>query len=49
MPRNHMDNIDLTTLVRQFVDYLLPELTPYEVTLYIILLRLSLLKDESLQ
>lgn len=49
MPRKHMDNIDLTTLVRQFVDYLLPELTPYEVTLYIILLRLSLLKDESLQ
>ena len=44
-----MNSIDLSNLLRQFVDSLLPELTPYEVTLYIILLRQSLLKNESLQ
>jgi len=33
------------TIIGQFVDYLLPELTPYEVSLYLYLLRNSFLKN----
>lgn len=37
--------IDLNKIVEQFVDLLLPELTPYEVTMYLFLLRNSHVKS----
>ena len=40
-----MENLE--TIIEQFVDYLMPELTPYETSLYIFLLRSSFLKDHS--
>ena len=39
---------DLQKIIEQFVDLLLPELTPYETSLYIFLLRNSFLKTNSL-
>jgi hypothetical protein len=39
------ENIKL--IMEQFVDYLLPELTPYETSLYLYLLRKSFIKDGS--
>ena len=35
------------TIIEQFVDYLLPELTPYETSLYLYLLRNSFVKNDS--
>jgi hypothetical protein len=37
--------IDLTEIIEQFVDYLMPELTPRESSMYIFLLRNSFLKN----
>lgn len=34
-------------LIADFVDYLMPELTPYETSLYLFLLRNSILGNES--
>ncbi len=39
------DNIKM--IIEQFVDYLMPELTPYESTLYLYLLRDSYIKDDT--
>jgi hypothetical protein len=36
---------DANDVIAEFVDYLMPELTPYEATLYLFLLRNSLLRD----
>jgi len=36
-------------LIQDFVDYLMPALTPYESSLYVLLLRLTFLKDGSNQ
>lgn len=36
---------NIKTIVEQFVDYLLPELTPYETSLYLCLLRNSFVKN----
>jgi len=36
---------DTETIIEQFVDYLLPELTPYEASLYLYLLRNSYLRS----
>ena len=43
----HTDQVeeDIEKVVIDFVDYLLPELTPYETTLYLVLLRKSFLMD----
>jgi hypothetical protein len=38
-----------TKLICDFIDYLMPELTPYETSLYLYLLRHSVFKDRSLQ
>ncbi|MDD5700963.1 MAG: HNH endonuclease [Dehalococcoidales bacterium] len=40
-----MDNSRDITMIEQFVDYLLPELTPYESTLYLYLLRNSIMRN----
>lgn len=37
--------LDIKTIVEQFVDLLMPELTPYETTMYVFLLRNSYLKN----
>ena len=34
-----------SVVVKQFVDFLAPELTPYEVSLYLLLLRLTFIQD----
>jgi hypothetical protein len=36
---------DIKSIIEQFVDYLLPELTPYETSLYLYLLRNSFMKN----
>jgi len=36
---------DIRSIIEQFVDYLLPELTPYETSLYLYLLRNSFVKN----
>jgi hypothetical protein len=36
-------------LIQDFVDYLMPVLTPYETSLYVLLLRLTFLKDGTTQ
>ena len=41
-------NKDLSQIIEQFVDFLMPELTPHEASLYIFLLRNSYLKNEKL-
>jgi DNA-binding PadR family transcriptional regulator len=41
-------NKDLSKIIEQFVDLLMPELTPYEVALYLFLFRHSLPKNNSL-
>ena len=41
-----MDNRDITEIIKEFVDYLLPDLTPYETSLYIYLLRNSILNGQ---
>ncbi|MCU0472969.1 MAG: HNH endonuclease [Bacteroidales bacterium] len=38
---------NLDDIMTQFVDYLLPELTPYQTTMYLLLLRKSLLENGS--
>jgi hypothetical protein len=38
---------NLNEIITQFVDYLLPELTPYQTTMYLLLLRKSILENES--
>ncbi|OGX18109.1 MAG: hypothetical protein A3K83_00235 [Omnitrophica WOR_2 bacterium RBG_13_44_8b] len=38
-------NKDLSKIIEQFVDFLMPELTPYEAAMYIFLLRSSHLKN----
>jgi len=38
-------NKDLSKIIEQFVDFLMPELTPYEAAMYIFLLRNSHLKN----
>ncbi|PIQ93443.1 MAG: hypothetical protein COY46_03105 [Chloroflexi bacterium CG_4_10_14_0_8_um_filter_46_9] len=44
----NLPNMDkLKTIIEQFVDLLMPELTPYETSLYIFFLRSSFLKDET--
>jgi len=40
---------DVKIIVEQFVDYLLPELTPYETSLYLYLLRNSFVKKGSVE
>ncbi|MFA5055186.1 MAG: HNH endonuclease [Dehalococcoidia bacterium] len=42
-------NDETKELICDFVDYLLPEITPYETSLYLYLLRHSFLKNESYQ
>ena len=37
--------LDIKTIIEQFVDLLMPELTPYETTMYVFLLRNSYLKN----
>lgn len=39
--------MNLKEIITDFVDYLLPELTPYETILYLILLRQSILENDS--
>jgi len=39
---------DLSKIIEQFVDLLMPELAPYEVALYLFLLRHSLVKNNTL-
>ncbi len=41
-----MDN-NLKEILTEFVDYLLPELTPYQTTMYLLLLRKSFFANES--
>jgi len=41
-------NKDLSKIIEQFVDLLMPELAPYEVALYLFLLRHSLVKNNTL-
>ena len=41
-------NKDLSKIIEQFVDLLMPELAPYEVTLYLFFLRHSLVKNNTL-
>ena len=38
---------DFKEIITDFVDYLLPELTPYETTMYLLLLRKSFLQNDS--
>jgi 5-methylcytosine-specific restriction endonuclease McrA len=38
---------DIKSIITDFVDFLLPELTPYETSLYLFILRNSVLKDGS--
>lgn len=38
---------NLNKIIIEFVDYLLPELTPYQTTMYLLLLRKSLLENDS--
>lgn len=38
---------DLQKIIKQFVDYLMPDLTPYEANLYIFLLRNSYFRDSN--
>jgi hypothetical protein len=40
---------NIMKLICDFIDYLMPELTPYETSLYLYLLRQSVFKDGSLQ
>ncbi len=42
-------NENVKALVTDFVDYLMPELTPYETSLYLFLIRNSILRDGSQQ
>ncbi len=42
-----MINKDLSKIIEQFVDFLMPELKPYEAAMYIFLLRNSYLKNSS--
>lgn len=42
-----MVKTDTIKIIKEFVDYLLPELTPYEVSLYIYLLRKSFFENEN--
>lgn len=42
-----MDTENLQKVIEQFVDLLMPELTPYETSLYIFFLRRSFLSDET--
>ncbi len=37
--------MDINKIIKEFVDYLLPSLTPYETSLYLYLLRQSILKN----
>lgn len=37
---------DITIIIEQFVDYLMPKLTPYEASLYIFFLRNSVIKKD---
>ena len=40
---------NLRGIICDFVDYVMPDLTPYESSLYLLLLRLSMLHDGSLK
>ena len=40
-----MGTIDTNKIIKEFVDYLLPDLTPYEASLYLYLLRQSILEN----
>jgi len=40
---------DVKIMIEQFVDYLLPELTPHETSLYLYLLRNSLVRNGSVE
>ena len=40
---------NLQKMIEQYVDYLMPELTPYEASLYIFSLRNSYIKNNSLE
>ena len=40
-------NENLENIITDFVDFLLPELTPYETTMYLLLLRKSYLENDS--
>jgi hypothetical protein len=42
-----MNKSDVQKIIEQFVDYLMPSLTPYEATLYIFFLRNSYIKNGS--
>lgn len=42
-------NDEVKKIIEQYVDYLLPDLTPYEATMYIFLLRHSYIKDGAME
>lgn len=42
-----MNEKDVISIIVDFVDFLLPELTPYEASLYLFILRNSVLKNDS--
>ena len=39
---------NIKNVIEQFVDYLLPELTPYEASVYLYLLRNSFMRNSNL-
>src|ERR1035441_4312420 len=49
MERKEAIKNELPIIIKTFVDFLMPELTPYEVSLYLFLLRNSFIENGNLQ